>query len=438
MNEIKNDTVALQPYKNSQDFFFWLTVIYLFIQIAKPHEVYTVLANIRFERIWMIFLLLCAFFQSDRKLRSGLTSTAIIVFTLFLFISTTFAIYPSISWDVSYNYLKLVIFYFVIIYCVKNKYTLKSFVLCFVLISFLYMALSYREFLLGQHRYDMGVIRMLSWSGTASPNSFGMSCVGFFPFAVLFAKNEFVVPLYWGTVKIVPEKITRIIIKLYFPLALVCIFQTNSRTSFLMLLVFSFIMFLRTRKRLLILVMMVIVSSIVFQILPDETKHRYMSILYTSGLVEREEQMSRVDESDDVSARGRIEGLQKGILVFKEHPLTGVGPGGFQYYTGAGFQTHNLISQVLSEMGLIGFISFFAILFSILHNSKVLKKKISQPGDISSDILFAKNLNTAVTDSIMLFFLGSFFGHTLFQPWWLYLAAFSFLNSQLVVVKRID
>src|SRR5262249_34859211 len=57
------------------------------------------------------------------------------------------------------------------------------------------------------------------------------------------------------------------------------------------------------------------------------------------------------------SAYGRIAGLQAGLAMFQEFPLTGVGLGNFipyrlEHLDGVSLVAHNLLGQVLGETGL--------------------------------------------------------------------------------------
>jgi O-antigen ligase len=77
----------------------------------------------------------------------------------------------------------------------------------------------------------------------------------------------------------------------------------------------------------------------------------------------------------DGAIRGRATDMLAALMIFKDHPLVGVGPGMVQYYTQEysreiGFrylkndpQAHSLFPGVAAESGLLGLICFVLILF---------------------------------------------------------------------------
>ena len=78
--------------------------------------------------------------------------------------------------------------------------------------------------------------------------------------------------------------------------------------------------------------------------------------------------------SADRSTQGRLTEMISAGLVFADHPALGVGPGMFKYHflkyanaTGRQVHTearaaHNLYLQIAAECGIVGIVSFFAIL----------------------------------------------------------------------------
>lgn len=335
-----------------------------------------------------------------------------------------FALNNDFAWDVTYNYFKLVIFTFIIIYCVKDEFYLKAFVLCFFLIVLLYTVLSFREFLLGQHVYDMGVKRMLGWDNQTSPNRFGMMCVCFLPFSFLMLKQVSYVPLHMFKVLIMPKGLLRILAKFNIILSIVCVFLTNSRSSLVLLVFLVLLKFLRTKKKILILVLIATLTTLILGFLPESTKNRYMSIFYSAGIIERTQPMTRVDQWTDASAQGRLFGLKRGLELYRQYPLLGVGPGGFQFVSGNNLQAHNILGQAASEVGTLGILTFVGMLFFIFRN---LKKITSNDKEIVS-VSYSQNLRVTILDSLYLLIIGSIFAHTLFFSWWLFLGAFSVLR----------
>lgn len=412
--------------KKNQDIFFWLMIFYLFFEVVRPADVYPFLSNIRVQLLVMILLIFSAFMTPGRQFISNNVNSYVLLFTASLCLSCVLALNGDIAWDVTYNYIKLVILYFLIIYCIKDVFYLKSFVLCFFLLVSLYMALSFREFLLGQHVYDMGVRRMLGWDGQVSPNRLGMLCVVFLPYSLLMLKKNSYVELVFSNCSILPEWAVKLIAKTSILLAIVCILLTNSRSALVLLFVFSLLYLCRHKKKKLIVVSLIVIVPLIFNTLPPETQNRYMSILYSSGIKERVRPMSRVDQWTEDSAQGRVYGLVRGLELYRQYPLLGVGPGGFQYVSGNNLQAHNLLGQVASEVGTLGLLSFLGLIYSMFRNLSKMKYENEQ----QDSSLYGCELRIATLDALLIMLVGSIFAHTLFFSWWLFLAAFSVLGFE--------
>ncbi|MGM0383248.1 MAG: O-antigen ligase family protein [Thermodesulfobacteriota bacterium] len=427
----KDMQVSYDLDKGSQNLFFWLVIVYIFLEVVGAADVYSFLNTIRVQRLLMGVILASALFQSGLKLRFGWIGLLIILFNISILISSFISPYQSLSLDVVYDYSKIVILYFVIIYCVKNDISLKTIIVCFTLIAFLYIILSLREFLLGQHVSDMGVRRMLGWDSQTGPNRFGLFCVVFLPFAFFLLKKNNRFPIYFGRLRLLSEGMLRKLMFLYVPLALGCVFLTRSRSALVVLLLFLFLTFVRSRHKFLIALLLLVLSVVVWSSLPDVAKERYMSILYEVGIVERKAEMSSEEMWAHTSAQGRMDGLVNGLKLFYENPFFGVGPGNYQYVSGSNLQTHNLIGQVLSETGIAGLVPFVLLIVSIFLNNRRCKQLSAVGESVTERLLYARDLGNTINTSLLLLMFGSMFAHTLFFSWWLFLAAFSFLNLKI-------
>ena len=410
--------------KKNQDILFWILIIYLFLEIVRAADVYSFLSDIRIQLVTIVFYCILAPFLSEgRKIVNNYLNFYVLLFLLSLFISSIFSLNSVVAWNETYNYFKLVVLYFIVIYCIKDLFYLKSFILCLFLLVTLYIVLSFREFLLGQHIYDMGVRRMLGWDGNVSPNRLGMMCAVFLPYSLMMLKKENYVELVFFNWTIMPWWAVKLTAMVSIVLSISCIILTRSRSSLILLFLYFLIFFYRSRNKILLVGSIVILVPFIINMLPEATKNRYMSILYISGIQERTQQMSREEEWSQTSAQGRIFGLKRGLELYGQYPLFGVGPGGFRYVSGNNLQAHNLLGQTAAEVGTFGLFSFVCILFYTIIN--LIK---TNPVNPQIDLfLYAKNLRIATLDAFSIFFIGSFFGHTLFYSWWLLLGAISVL-----------
>ncbi|MFI4912716.1 MAG: O-antigen ligase family protein [Sedimentisphaeraceae bacterium JB056] len=84
----------------------------------------------------------------------------------------------------------------------------------------------------------------------------------------------------------------------------------------------------------------------------------------------------------------RITLAKKGIQVFIEHPIFGVGLDNFRFYSGIGVYAHNTYIELLTNGGLIGFLLMFSVLLSLfLRGCKGMKSSITNVSVISKIVV---------------------------------------------------
>lgn len=171
-----------------------------------------------------------------------------------------------------------------------------------------------------------------------NPNDLAMNMVVFMPFAAFAA--------------IAPgNRLARLGSGLIVLLMLATTVFTKSRAGFLGLAVVALLIVIQARRIKPGLAAGAIVASLlVVPFLPSAVWTRASSIFNAEE-----------DETGSRAARQNL--MEEGWKTFLEHPLTGVGAGQFQNYNPPDRQepwreTHNVVLQVLAEMGILGGIAF--------------------------------------------------------------------------------
>jgi O-antigen ligase len=158
-------------------------------------------------------------------------------------------------------------------------------------------------------------------------------------------------------------------------------------------------------------------------------------------------------EVEGHSASKRIELFKDSIKVFADHPL-GVGMGCFKVVQGRegrnAQDTHNLYTQILSEIGLFGFFAFYYFISSIIRSLLLTKKrvmrlveKITQLPESGIDVsdcgedCFNLRLIDCICSAILLMLfvrivLGCF-GHDLYEMYWWIAAGLALSVSRIVI-----
>ncbi|MDX1982529.1 MAG: O-antigen ligase family protein [Bryobacteraceae bacterium] len=151
--------------------------------------------------------------------------------------------------------------------------------------------------------------------------------------------------------------------RLYVPCAVIGTLLTASRTGLVMLAVAMVFPALGMRKISLkskagLLALLIVTGAAISLFWEDISVHR----LTTIG-----EQL----ESRDLN--GRVEAWYRGIAVFLENPLVGIGGGAFSTAISSGggstSAAHNTLLEILVEHGGIGLVCFIAIVISVLRRA---------------------------------------------------------------------
>ncbi len=404
----------------------WMSAFYMLLFIMRPWEkLLPYLAQIHFERIYAILMIVVLLISSKKSIRFNFHSVTVLLFFVAVFISAVFAWKPILSWEPLYEYVSVIIFYFILFFVVRTHYDLIFIIITYVISMLVYLAKSQWEFFVnGQHRYDMGVIRMIGIEYTfGGPNALAMSITASLPFLYFLwieRKNitETWPPFYrkWFSPTLI----------IYFLLASSSLVLTNSRSGMLGFVVFILLTGLRGRqfkKKLIYLMSGVIVLAIVWNFTPDQNKNRFRTIWDSKA----------GPSSAQASADGRIEGFWAGIKMFQKYPVCGVGIGNFNQYRihfidGVNLASHNLIGQVLGQTGVIGGLTFLLLIFTILLTTHKTSSLFLRNTNQQTNLFIT--LSIAIRNSVLLLLVGGMFGHNLYRYNWLWLVVFATLNFE--------
>lgn len=423
---IAEDAILLKNGMWPRSYTLWLAAFYMALFIIRPWEkLFPSWQAFYPERLYAICMILAVFFSGDKQFRMTWQSVTVVLFFASIAFSGFFAYNPSLTWDILYGNLSLAIFYFILLLVIRTRYDLVFIVLSYIAIMCIYLGKTQWEFFLnGQHRYDMGVIRMTGIETTfGGPNSLAMSIVVSLPFLVFLWKYRTIIADTWPTVW--QTRLKRGLI-LYGILAVSSIVLTNSRSGFVGFLVYVAILMFGGRgigKKIGYIIVGLLILSVAWFLVPEENKGRYRTIWAP------EDGPANAQES----ANGRGEGFKAGMDMLKKHPITGVGAGNFVIYRsnkgdGVPLQSHNLEGQLLGEMGYLGGLAFLMMIGATFANCRNTAQ-LSKFQDVPTMLLLGDLSRACSISLFLLIFLGTF-GHNLYRYNWLWLAAFSVLALQ--------
>lgn len=405
---------------------FWLLCGYMFLYVERPWEIWPIFEGLRIERVYMIFCVIWFLLWRGKQFRWSIQHAWVLCFLALHYAFSQFAFSPAWALEQGFEYFKLVVLYLLLTLCLRDERELQAFTRAFVVIMLLYVTHSFREFLSGRHVYRMGMVRMIGVDLVANdPNTFAASI-------------NYSLPFVWAVFKCENNKWMKRILIGYFVMAVVCIILTGSRSGFVTFLFFVFLVTLGSKgffKKIGILLLFALVSSVTWNFIPSDKQDRIRSIW--------DKESAPAAKSSNESAMGRIEGLNAGLRMFQRHPLTGVGAGGRNFVgyriihdDGVALQAHNFIGEIFGEMGLIGVLVFFAHICTTLVHARLTKKAIKTPADGS--IAFLPFLATSCQWGIALLLFNGIFGHNMYRLNWLLYAAMMVVSAAVARKHKIS
>jgi O-antigen ligase len=377
----------------------WLLIGYMFLFIDRPFEVWPWLGDLHVERVYMLLTLVAWCVLPGKRFLPNIQQAAYAVFALAVLLCWIASPWNEQGQPVVEDWLKIVVFYLLLVSSVNNERKLKIVVVGFVAVMGLYLTHSLREYLGGRHTFRMGIARMIGVDRTlGDPNSFGASIVFVLPF----------IPALWRAG--VGGRWGKFLLVAFAGLCGLCILLTGSRSSFLGLIVWGLLMLLRVRRAWLWMLAAAALAPVAFFALPESLQTRFETIVNPDV----------GPESARESGEGRIEGFFKGLELWSENPLTGVGPGAWRPATKSKIESHNLYGQLVGETGLSGLVAFAFLVGCFVANLR----RVRRLGGPDSHSDFLHQLAAAISTSLFLLLLMGCFGHNLFRFTWLWYGGF--------------
>jgi O-antigen ligase len=131
-------------------------------------------------------------------------------------------------------------------------------------------------------------------------------------------------------------------------------------------------------------------ALLVTQLVPNQNIQRSLSVLTGSG--------------EGLSSNGRAQLWGAAQTAFTDHPLVGIGTGGFAALEPVEIYPHNLFLEVGAEVGTLGLVALVAFLLSTLF-AIVRAHRLAPPGDrgdvaLAAALFFAAFVNAQVSGDI--------------------------------------
>lgn len=384
------------------------------------------LGDYRIERVYMILLIIAAFFNRDKRYIAHSINKMVLLFFFALLISAIAALSWDASYDRTFDYFKLLVFYFIIIFSIKDERDLKNFILAYLVIMLLYTGKSAWEFFVhDRYVWRMGIKRMIGFDTTyGDSNAFAASIA-------------YSLPFLWAVIKCkLDQPWLRRALWTYGALSLVCIIYTGSRSGMVTTLLFFMLALMGSSRKMLGIMFLSIALVFVWHSMPETYQDRFMTTFHAD--IESAEDLSSADMAAAGSAQGRIYTFKRGIEMFIKYPLLGVGPGNYPnglrlFGDYSGLNAHNLYGMLLGETGILGSAAFIILIAAIIKTHI----RIIRMSKTTNDTFYQLVSIAAIQAIVLLLFNGNF-GGNLYRYNWLWIGAIGVLSAHFLENRKTD
>jgi len=391
---------------------------YMFLWLSRIFEEYPVLGDIHIERIWMLGLII-AFFVNKPRLNRPWPGKAALFFPLAVILLSGLATSYVDEWSfLSGEFSKVLVFSVILSLSIKDEQEFRWIVIIYVAVMFLYEFKSALEFANGRYIFRMGVIRMVG-IGTLynDPNAFASSINFTLPFAVALMRDEAVVS-FWAR---------RVLPLAFILVGIFCVVMTGSRSGLVILVFVMFCQLMTARKgRLKTLLAITLLLSVAWHIMPPDKKERFANLFESEDEIQfvhiTEREHSWAVESEEARKKGLIDGWE----LLLRRPILGYGAGSFPLARGLvgdleGLGAHNLLGQVMGELGVLGLMAFgYLVWFLLGTNLSLVKKRLP-----------LMPYSQAVMITTMALLINGYGAHIFYRYNWWWMAAFTSILMRL-------
>lgn len=322
-----------------------LFCVYVLIWYLQVGARIPALGIIRLEMLWALVLTGIILTSNNAAFLENPLTGALLLFVASMLLSLLFSYDVAVSWNIFFNRVVKFSFMGLFIACfVKSPRDLRFFLASFLLACGKMGLEGVHGKLTGSLVWqNQGVMRLHGSTPLYQhPNSFSGMALGTMPFILYL----------WDVVR----GYTKILLALLLVCSVTIVLFAGSRAGYIAFLLMLGVVFLRSQKKMKAVFIGILLMIIAVNYMPEQYRGRFLSS-FTSY------------ENKNTSAGKRVEILQDAVAIFFDHPF-GVGVGAFPTMRKITFgrvqDTHNLYLEVLTNLGIQGFVLFFFLVAKML------------------------------------------------------------------------
>lgn len=193
------------------------------------------------------------------------------------------------------------------------------------------------------------------------------------------------------------------------------LYLTLSRGAMIALFVVVWMIFRRTKRKVVFVASIAIICAVAWSHFGGVNKDRYMSLLGGQAA------QGSIQATEDQSAEGRVQVTEEEFLIGMQRPIFGHGLGTTaeaKAHNGHGPQaSHNLYTELLVEIGVVGAFFFLRFLYSIYLELKDVDRMIAGGNERPQEDIYHRLMQALVAVFWMyVVFSANYFG--LSQDYW--------------------
>lgn len=406
-----NNTDAISDHERLGPSFVF-SIIYLVVEYMRPQESYSFFMGWPLGQITLICILFSVLLENRVAIHHDRQNVYILTYLILFATSSIMAINPDLAWVALGDFTKLVIIYFLLTNILTGKKKLYVFLIVLILLNFKLAFFAARVWArTGFYSDPRGIFGGGGFGSSFFKNSndFGaaMNAVIGLSYALIYVDKKKLFGWFnmqWFYV-------------ISFVSTVIAILSTSSRGATLGLGAVAVGIALKSKKRVISVVILVLGGALYLSLIPDDNWTRYQQI----------------GSETDGTSQSRIKLMNAALRMGNEYPLTGVGPNNFIFVNQNIYRNelkevqHNVFMQTLSELGYPGLVVFLLMIFHSFSSQKKSRKLLENAGKKDS-VLYG--LSHGIDLSLIGFLANGMFITVLYYPFfWILLILSTSLNQ---------
>lgn len=427
---------------------FWGLLLYVALVWLRPSDVLPALAQTRFQAVLLALLLLLWIIDSFIVNKRGFILHRIdkyfAAFIIAMGLSIVTSVWLSHSVENFSEFLRFVLFYIIASQMLRTEEELKKFTwvilgcitfVCLVQIwTYLTIGLT-RATGLGGYGIHIGPIHLNSARAVTAGVDDTVNGVGGYSNGFLANASELglavliLVPFAYYLFPYMKKNFSKILMASMLIIFFVSLVACGARGAFVGIVAVLFVLFLKSQKKILMAFSGLILLAVAIPLVPE----RYIERIASTANYETDE-----------SANIRLTLWSAGVRMVADRPLLGVGVGNFSTAYGSTYrqedsanlwwEPHNNFIQSASEMGLLGLVTFVALMVVTFRENKRSRIALRAAGE---DKVFLTSYMQAIDIGLIGYIVSGCFITSTYYPH-LYLMAMLARTCSVLSAQRLQ